>query len=808
MKNKVMGKALSWVLSAAMALTMSGAIPAMTTNVYAASTAGTYFATNYSTLSSAIGDTLKMGYTTSGLNTKTPLSWKIKSTKSTGSDKTAGVFNVEYDYAESTYSTTWKTALETALTNSQFDMNSLFKGTVINTDGDHNYVVTAGDDTKAAVTDPGVNTTLYLPSSYEVLTGDESYAAKKYWTRDTLTTTAANYNTVYTTKGTVASASNPTAVIASDNTKSATYAVNGNIDLASDTSKSKILFATVAEGVTTLTVVNSTFTKPDVKSVDMTTTSGEAVITLNTAVPDGYSVGYFAVTGNKLYSAADAALASNTMGADIAISTDKKTITIGGTTKDATNIASGKEVYVYYYKTADDTVTKVASTPVDLTMVGKSAPTSANFKIADYVYTGTAAAASTLASGLTVTAVADTGYTASTTTLSLTNAKLYKDGKVVADTPTITLHVGDTYTLVADVPSWSETKGSETKTFAAQTGFTVGTVTIKPAEITAITTNGFALDTVAQYSAVNYTVASLALKSAGTTTIKGTDKVNATNAKVELADTKGASTTAIVYISTLDNKDYYINGTIKVTGAGVTITQAAMTGISISRQPSTTTYVEGAAPTMVGLELKATYEGNGTQYLTDTSKFTFSPSLSTKQVAGTVDYAVSYKDAASGKTFTAPTKISITFVKDAVALTKISIPSTSDINISQSLDLPTVRYTPTDTTVAKTVEWYYKAGTPAALTFADDTQSVQAGSTTGSSITAFVDGSASTSTLDLTTYTKLPSTITKYVGSVASSSSSDTASLIAVVNDGSKNYAATQAVVSVNPKLGQLLIEF
>jgi hypothetical protein len=30
MKNKVMGKALSWVLSAAMALTMSGAIPAMT----------------------------------------------------------------------------------------------------------------------------------------------------------------------------------------------------------------------------------------------------------------------------------------------------------------------------------------------------------------------------------------------------------------------------------------------------------------------------------------------------------------------------------------------------------------------------------------------------------------------------------------------------------------------------------------------------------------------------------------------------------------------------------------------------------
>jgi hypothetical protein len=35
MKNKVMGKALSWVLSAAMALTMSGAIPAMTTSVYA-----------------------------------------------------------------------------------------------------------------------------------------------------------------------------------------------------------------------------------------------------------------------------------------------------------------------------------------------------------------------------------------------------------------------------------------------------------------------------------------------------------------------------------------------------------------------------------------------------------------------------------------------------------------------------------------------------------------------------------------------------------------------------------------------------
>jgi len=46
MKNKVMGKALSWVLSAAMALTMSGAIPAMTTSVYAADSieAGTYWA--------------------------------------------------------------------------------------------------------------------------------------------------------------------------------------------------------------------------------------------------------------------------------------------------------------------------------------------------------------------------------------------------------------------------------------------------------------------------------------------------------------------------------------------------------------------------------------------------------------------------------------------------------------------------------------------------------------------------------------------------------------------------------------------
>jgi hypothetical protein len=73
MKNKVMQKALSWVLSAAMVGTMSGAIPAMATSVYA----GTLpeLVTNSNT---TVPTTGKVAF---GEDSDKGVIWDVKSTK-------------------------------------------------------------------------------------------------------------------------------------------------------------------------------------------------------------------------------------------------------------------------------------------------------------------------------------------------------------------------------------------------------------------------------------------------------------------------------------------------------------------------------------------------------------------------------------------------------------------------------------------------------------------------------------------------------------------------------------------------------
>jgi hypothetical protein len=148
--------------------------------------------------------------------------------------------------------------------------------------------------------------------------------------------------------------------------------------------------------------------------------------------------------------------------------------------------------------------------------------------------------------------------------------------------------------------------------------------------------------------------------------------------------------------------------------------------------------------------------------------------------------------------FTASDKVTDTFVTTAVALSKITVPSTSTININQSLDLPTVRYTPTDTTAAKNVSWYYKAGT-GTLSFVNDNAedaTVAATDTTlkaGTGGAIILDGTAQTE--EELNVGKAVTDVTKMVGATAGN-----AKLYAVVTEGANIYVAMQTVTidSVN----------
>jgi putative cell wall-binding protein len=713
MKNKVMGKALSWVLSAAMALTMSGAIPAMTSTVYAAAgDDGIYFANNMSAYT--VGTTeLKFGKTTSDSET-VPVAWNILSnTVSADKQNKAKVLNIAKTSAST--STSWL-----ANTKAYFSATELglFQATNIDTLGAHDYAnQTVEGSVKATIHDPGVSSAqFYLPSAYEI--DNTSGYIDGTLTRDTLTDVTGGGASGYVVAGAAAGPSIQLLTAAN-----AGYQPVANLDL---NDRTKALFVTISGTKMTaeLTLIDSSVSTPDVKSADLTAGTG-AVVTLKTAVPDGVSVGYF--TADKAYTESDAVLGNVKTGAAVTISEDKKKVTVSDTALKAADV-----VYLYYYKTADDTVTSLASVPTELNNAGKATPSSSNFTIADISYTGNkitdAAGLTSLYATITPIVKAATGYTASGAAAVTVTGLKKGDTAVTASTASpLTLKAGDTYTVIGNVTTgWTETPTDSTKdtiTYGTATGITLGTVTVDK-KIIDLSNTFFTLPSIKQYSATSYKVASLALTNAAANTeISANDKVNAVNASVVLGDdatdAPASNVQAKVTISALDNANYTIKGTNYIKNdATVDVTAAAMTAAKIKDVPTTLTYVTGEDTINAdGLSITATYEGGNTKTIiydstdvSSTQPFSFDPALTGTTLIADETVTVYYKDAASGTKFTCGT-FTAKIVPSVVSLSKISIPATSTMAIDDIADMPSVSYYPSNTTDSREVTWSIVPGT-------------------------------------------------------------------------------------------------
>jgi putative cell wall-binding protein len=654
MKNKVMGKALSWVLSAAMALTMSGAIPAMTSTVYAAIA------------------------------------------KSSASSSTSWLANTKAYFSAAEL--------------------GLFQATNIDTLGAHDYAnKTVEGSVKATIHDPGVSSAqFYLPSAYEI--DNTSGYIDGTLTRDTLTDVTGGGASGYVVAG---AATGPSIQLLT--AANAGYQPVANLDL---NDRTKALFVTISGRKTTaeLTLIDSSVSTPDVKSADLTAGAG-AVVTLKTAVPDGVSVGYF--TADKAYTEFDAELGNVKTDAAVTISEDKKTVTVNDTA-----LADDDVVYLYYYKTADDTVTSLASVPTELNNAGKATPSSTNFTIANITYTGDkitdAAGLTALYATITPTVKAATGYTVSgEAAVTVTGLKKGDTAVTASAASPLTLKAGDTYTVIGDVTTgWTETPTDTTKdtiVYGTATGITLGTVTVDK-KIIDLSKTSFTLPSIKQYSATSYKVASLALTNAAANTeISANDKVNAVNASVVLGD--GATDTAApgvyakVTISALDNANYTIKGTNYIKDdATVDVTAAAMTAAKIKDVPTTLTYVTGTDTINAdGLSIKATYEGGNTKTIiydsaAGSQPFSFDPALTGTTMIADETVTVYYTDAASGTKFTCGT-FTAKIVPSEVSLSKISIPATSTMAIDDIADMPSVSYYPSNTTDSREVTWSIVPGT-------------------------------------------------------------------------------------------------
>jgi len=730
MKNKVMGKALSWVLSAAMALTMSGAIPAMTSTVYAVENEPvTVFADKYA--KEVTSGTLNFG-ATSAEGAATSVGWTILSNNSGSYENTKGVLNIQktLGYASSS----WNTAVPAYFSTAQL---ALFKSTTINKLGSHNFASQNYNDGKysATIEDPGVSgLKFYLPSAYE--TTHSTYANSDLgWTRDTLS------NATSSTDGYAVVAKNTDSsqkIIATAGATNKYYPV-GNLDL---TDRTKTLLATTTGTNTTLTMIDTSIEQPAVKSVKAGTAVAEktpVTVTLTSAPTDkNVKVGWFISSGD--YTVADSTYVEG--GSDISVDSDTKTFSINVTTS---YISDTNKLYVYYYKVAADTVTSLASTPFNLTDYGKIAPTSSNFTIDDFTYTGVAysskddaIAAIGTNSTADITAKADEGYTITDVDPTITVTAIQKDGKDIAPSSTskVTFKAGETYTLIGTVSAFSETKTSDSsvKEFALSTKVVLGTMKIAKLALTQEQIS-FTLPAVDQYAAASsltYTLASLKLKD---DEIATDDTVNATNVKCTFANaaaTDTASDTAAngivvkVSFSTLDNSNYSISGTnFVLTGSNaslkVAVTAQAIKSVKLKSEPTTMNYVEGNSLDPAGMIVTVTYNNGKTkdfeyadQGTAKNGYWTITPDCDTTILSSSNPTTFTVKWAATD-TATAVTAgtFTPTVSTSAIALTNISIPKSYSVNKDASISAPIVSYYPSNTTAKRTVSWKYEAGTGA-----------------------------------------------------------------------------------------------
>jgi putative cell wall-binding protein len=180
MKNKVMQKALSWVLSAAMVGTMSGAIPAMATSVYA----GTLpeLVTNSNT---TVPTTGKVAF---GEDSDKGVIWDVKSTK-------GNVITLLKDTAVTgkAYSSTYGTDFETTYIANKAEQAAIAEAKADATaDGDETVISDFDSKGKgynyADLTAPKLDaTSVYVPS-YSELKAWAVSSTNEVWTRDSVRT--------------------------------------------------------------------------------------------------------------------------------------------------------------------------------------------------------------------------------------------------------------------------------------------------------------------------------------------------------------------------------------------------------------------------------------------------------------------------------------------------------------------------------------------------------------------------------------------------------------------------------------------
>jgi len=734
MKNKVMGKALSWVLSAAMALTMSGAIPAMTTNVYADGTAaGTKFASSL-----VKNDKIYLGSTTGKVDNS--IVWDVIKEKSGDATGTAGYLNIMLD-APVVYGAATMDGLGTTkgyLSSELAAQSALLQTTTTgeNTDNDVADVTEgAAAGTNLTLVDTKASSAqLYLPSNKEV----NGITTTGVWTRNAIkvATQAANDTNDYTKD--YSAAYSTAGDFVAKKTSSEGFLAEANLSTDSKTG-AFLATQTLANGPYYLTLISSSISAPKITSVSKS--DDKVTVVLNSAVMDGYTLKVLQTTSAGAFVAYAVATKSAT-------DTTSKTYTytLTGDTK-ATDMLS----VVFEKDDANMQETHYVSSPVSVDWL--TAPTSSNFEIGSLEYAGK-------------------GQITADTILKKISAKAYEKETSVGDV--IGTHDGSSQVLAytsGDIEITSLKQGT-TEVKAAdfvKTAFNVGTYevwgkilkegignnsdeTTKPTFGTTssaikigdlkITTKAlsaaditFTLPALAQYSHntdkdLTYTVASLPLTLTGNF---ADDKVNATNVKVTLKDKDqtanaglAAAATSKVIISALDNSNFSISGTNMVISEEqkIDVTAAKMTGTSITTQPLSTYAVEGKQYAPTGLKITATFEGGTTKeiaypaVLNTGDEWVFSPALTTVLTAGTQDFSVSYTDKASGKTFAAG-KISVTVSEKEVDLTSITIPKTNKIATNGTMALPTVTYNPSNTTVDRSVTWTLTQSTLGTASFVD-----------------------------------------------------------------------------------------
>lgn len=712
MKNKIMQKTLSWVLSSAMVLSMSSAIPAMATNVYAgvvgASTIKFADQVNFKDQTVYLGQD-----TTTGLDPVKKV-WTIGAETKADSDVYPATSETQKPASYANYDNTFTmTDLEKSiLQKTTIAEGQTLTGTSITVDG---TVFTP------MITDPGVDDQLfYLDTAADKAGGAVTRDFVKSFTKVSGTATAPSTDDYFV----VSDGKNGLAV-SKNSTTAYSYVWNTTIDFSD---RSKVLFAmnnpTTGTDTYNLALIDSAIPALDVSSVKYTG-NNTATVTFKTAIPEDYDLGWFTTDSMTL---ADATKVDNTgkvtKNDTTSISKDRKTLTLS-----AAGAFTDSE-YLFVSLTKDDAVTGniLSSTPVS--GLNLTTPTAENFVIdsstAAYKGQSDKWTANDITGKINNFQTDAQKNNKDMGTVTLKSLKSGTDTYDYSKADSFALNAG-TYEVYGDVTSYVgfkyTTEGDPATSvpvyFSAAKNLLLGTLTIAPITLGS---SDFTFTNVkfTQYSDATKSVDALAIQGANTangTLLKTETKPVTVKAAVTITDqnkTKYAvNDVAAKYVLTNPSSANYVleGGSIVLDDGKADVVAAVLTGVSIKSEPDKLYYVEGAKFDPAGLVLEASYEGTDekakiTYDDTSEANFSFTPSLSTTLLTGEKEYTVSYTDPSSKKTFKAPETITVTTLGEAAPLTKIAVDKKErTIDIGQTADLPEITYTPADTTDDRYIVW-------------------------------------------------------------------------------------------------------